>query len=80
LHLVPELSAQLAMCLPLPGLVEDIDHAWFSDLGGLTGTGPIVRGDSVAVWDAASASTGHGLSVSDRLTAATSRFPSESQR
>jgi L-alanine-DL-glutamate epimerase-like enolase superfamily enzyme len=35
-HLLPDFSGQLAMTLPLPALVEDIDEASFAALGALT--------------------------------------------
>ncbi|SFB53015.1 L-alanine-DL-glutamate epimerase [Amycolatopsis marina] len=35
-HLLPELSAQLAMCVPMVSMVEDIDRASFADLNVLS--------------------------------------------
>ncbi|WP_438387970.1 mandelate racemase/muconate lactonizing enzyme family protein [Actinopolyspora saharensis] len=34
-HLLPELSGQLALCVPLAGMVEDIDRASLHELGAL---------------------------------------------
>ncbi|WP_405374127.1 MULTISPECIES: mandelate racemase/muconate lactonizing enzyme family protein [unclassified Microbacterium] len=48
-HLLPELSAQLAMTTPQDVLVEDIEDAGFGDLGALTTPSPvsIIRGRAV---------------------------------
>jgi L-alanine-DL-glutamate epimerase-like enolase superfamily enzyme len=35
-HLLPDLSGQLALCLPLPAMVEDIDQGSFAALGALS--------------------------------------------
>lgn len=57
-HLLPDISAQLAMCLPLGGMVEDIDTASFAALGALARpSGVAVSGDSVR----AETPPGHGL-------------------
>jgi L-alanine-DL-glutamate epimerase-like enolase superfamily enzyme len=40
-HLLPELSGQLAMCLPGEPLVEDVEDASFAALGALTEPAPI---------------------------------------
>ncbi len=60
-HLLPELSAQLAMCFTGPTFVEDIDQAWFRDLGALAEPSGIEldKGDVVA-----STGPGHGLAFS----------------
>jgi L-alanine-DL-glutamate epimerase-like enolase superfamily enzyme len=34
-HLLPDISGQLALCLPLPAMVEDIDQGSFAALGAL---------------------------------------------
>jgi len=57
-HLLPDLSGQLALCLPLEAMVEDIDEGSFAALGalrepsGVTIEGGILRSDT---------SPGHGL-------------------
>jgi L-alanine-DL-glutamate epimerase-like enolase superfamily enzyme len=57
-HLLPDLSGQLAMCLPLPALVEDIDAASLDALGALARpSGVVVAGDDLSARTAA----GHGL-------------------
>jgi L-alanine-DL-glutamate epimerase-like enolase superfamily enzyme len=57
-HLLPDISAQLAMCLPARGMVEDIDTASFAALGALARpSGVAVTGDSVQ----AQTPPGHGL-------------------
>jgi hypothetical protein len=57
-HLLPDISGQLALCLPLPALVEDIDQGSFAALGALQRPGGIaVRGDSLC----ALPGLGHGL-------------------
>jgi L-alanine-DL-glutamate epimerase-like enolase superfamily enzyme len=57
-HLLPDISGQLAMCLPLPGFVEDIDEGSFAALGALARpSGVVVTGDSLAADTAA----GHGF-------------------
>jgi L-alanine-DL-glutamate epimerase-like enolase superfamily enzyme len=40
-HLLPELSGQLALCLPLPCLIEDVEDASFAALGVLDGEPPV---------------------------------------
>jgi L-alanine-DL-glutamate epimerase-like enolase superfamily enzyme len=57
-HLLPDISGQLALCLPLTPLVEDIDRGSFAALGALAGPGGIiVHGDSLS----AVPGEGHGL-------------------
>jgi len=57
-HLLPDLSGQLAMCLPRPALVEDIDQGSFAALGALERPGGIsVSGDALRTLPGA----GHGL-------------------
>ncbi len=57
-HLLPDISGQLALCLPLPPLVEDIDQGSFAGLGALERPGGIaVHGDSLR----ALPGLGHGL-------------------
>lgn len=57
-HLLPDISGQLALCLPLPALVEDIDQGSFAALGALERPGGIaVEGDSLR----ALPGLGHGL-------------------
>jgi L-alanine-DL-glutamate epimerase-like enolase superfamily enzyme len=57
-HLLPDISGQLALCLPLPPLVEDIDQGSFAALGALERPGGIaVDGDSLR----ALPGLGHGL-------------------
>ncbi len=57
-HLLPDISGQLAMCLPLPGMVEDIDTGSFAALGALARpSGVVVTGDSLQ----AQTTPGHGL-------------------
>lgn len=57
-HLLPDLSGQLAMCLPRPAMVEDVDDASFAALGalarpsGVTIDGGVLRADT---------RPGHGL-------------------
>src|SRR5699024_11729942 len=64
-HLLPELSGQLALCLPRSGMVEDIDRASLAALGalacpsGVTFEGDVVRADT---------GPGHGLVFADTLT------------
>ncbi|WP_228386747.1 mandelate racemase/muconate lactonizing enzyme family protein [Ornithinicoccus halotolerans] len=47
-HLLPELSAQVALTLPEPVLVEDIEHASLQALGLLTDEGPVEFGPAWA--------------------------------
>src|ERR1700727_153120 len=57
-HLLPDISGQLAMCLPLPALVEDIDEASFAALGALAQpSGVEITGDALTAAPAA----GHGF-------------------
>jgi L-alanine-DL-glutamate epimerase-like enolase superfamily enzyme len=57
-HLLPDISGQLALCLPLPALVEDIDQGSFAALGALAGPGGIaVEGDCLRPLPG----QGHGL-------------------
>jgi hypothetical protein len=65
-HLLPDISGQLAMCLPLPAMVEDIDQGSFAALGALARpSGVEVTGDSLQ----ASTPPGHGLAfATDALT------------
>jgi L-alanine-DL-glutamate epimerase-like enolase superfamily enzyme len=56
-HLLPDISAQLARCLPLQALVEDIDRGSFAALGALTRPGFVVAGDSLRI----EPGPGHGL-------------------
>jgi L-alanine-DL-glutamate epimerase-like enolase superfamily enzyme len=64
-HLLPDISGQLAVCLPLPSLVEDIDAGSFAALGALAApSGVTVSGDSLQ----AETGPGHGLVfATDRL-------------
>jgi len=58
-HLLPDISGQLALCLPLPGMVEDIDEGSFAALGALARpSGVVITGDSLR----AQTPPGHGLS------------------
>jgi L-alanine-DL-glutamate epimerase-like enolase superfamily enzyme len=57
-HLLPDISGQLALCLPLPGMIEDIDEGSFAALGALARpSGVVVSGDSLQ----AQTEPGHGL-------------------
>jgi len=57
-HLLPDISGQLAMCLPLQAMVEDIDQGSFAALGALARpSGVEVTGDSLQ----ADTGPGHGL-------------------
>jgi L-alanine-DL-glutamate epimerase-like enolase superfamily enzyme len=57
-HLLPDISGQLAMALPLRPYVEDIDHGSFAALGALAApSGVEVTGDTLRAAPAA----GHGL-------------------
>jgi len=57
-HLLPDISGQLAMCLPLPSMVEDIDQGSFAALGALAEpSGVVVDGDHLQ----AQTPSGHGL-------------------
>lgn len=57
-HLLPDISGQLALGLPLPGMIEDIDEGSFAALGALARpSGVVVTGDSLQ----AQTQPGHGL-------------------
>ena len=57
-HLLPDISGQLALCLPLAAMVEDIDTGSFAALGALSRpSGVVVTGDSLQ----AQTPPGHGL-------------------
>jgi L-alanine-DL-glutamate epimerase-like enolase superfamily enzyme len=57
-HLLPELSGQLACCVPLPAMVEDVEDASFAALGVLAGPSPVtVAGGLLRVGE----HRGHGL-------------------
>jgi L-alanine-DL-glutamate epimerase-like enolase superfamily enzyme len=57
-HLLPDISGQLAMSLPLPAMIEDIDEGSFAALGALARpSGVVVTGDSLR----ADTPPGHGL-------------------
>jgi len=57
-HLLPDISGQLAMCLPLPPMIEDIDEGSFAALGALARpSGVRVTGDCLR----AQTGPGHGL-------------------
>jgi L-alanine-DL-glutamate epimerase-like enolase superfamily enzyme len=57
-HLLPDISGQLALCLPLPAMVEDIDTGSFAALGALARpSGVVITGDQLR----ADTTAGHGL-------------------
>jgi L-alanine-DL-glutamate epimerase-like enolase superfamily enzyme len=57
-HLLPDISGQLAMTLPLPGMIEDIDEGSFAALGALARpSGVVVTGGNLQ----AATPPGHGL-------------------
>jgi L-alanine-DL-glutamate epimerase-like enolase superfamily enzyme len=57
-HLLPDISAQLAMCLPAESMVEDIDTGSFAALGALSQpSGVVVTGGIIR----AQTGVGHGL-------------------
>jgi L-alanine-DL-glutamate epimerase-like enolase superfamily enzyme len=57
-HLLPDISAQLAMCLPLEGMVEDIDTGSLAALGALERPSGVI----ISAGDArAQTGPGHGL-------------------
>lgn len=57
-HLLPDISGQLALCLPLPAMVEDIDQGSFAALGALAEpSGVTIRGGRLR----ANTPPGHGL-------------------
>ncbi|OOC53958.1 MULTISPECIES: mandelate racemase/muconate lactonizing enzyme family protein [Nocardiopsis] len=64
-HLLPELSGQLALCLPRVAMVEDIDRASFAALGALARPSG-VEFDRGRV--RAETGHGHGLVFADTLT------------
>ncbi|MFA9444627.1 mandelate racemase/muconate lactonizing enzyme family protein [Egicoccus sp. AB-alg6-2] len=57
-HLLPELSGQLASCLPGPTMVEDVDGASFAALGALAAPSGVTMEDAVLT-----ARTGPGLGL-----------------
>lgn len=57
-HLLPELSTQLALCLPRVAMVEDIDRASFAALGALARPSGV---EISAGWATAQTGPGHGL-------------------
>ncbi|GAA3738782.1 L-alanine-DL-glutamate epimerase-like enolase superfamily enzyme [Spinactinospora alkalitolerans] len=57
-HLLPDLSAQLAQCVPAVEMVEDIERASFADLGALERPSGVSVGPSGAT---SSTPPGHGL-------------------
>ncbi|WP_304455123.1 mandelate racemase/muconate lactonizing enzyme family protein [Nocardiopsis sp. YSL2] len=71
-HLLPELSGQLALCLPRVAMVEEIDRASFAELGALARPSGVefdrgrVRADT---------GPGHGLVFADTLTPVADHFP-----
>ena len=46
-HLLPELSGQLACCLPLPAMVEDVEDASLHALGVLAAEPPVTIADGM---------------------------------
>lgn len=64
-HLLPDISGQLALCLPLPAMVEDIDQGSFAALGALAApSGVTITGGRLQ----ADTPPGHGLTfAADRL-------------
>jgi L-alanine-DL-glutamate epimerase-like enolase superfamily enzyme len=57
-HLLPDISGKLAMCLPLPSMIEDIDEGSFAALGALARpSGVEITGDHLR----AKTQPGHGL-------------------
>lgn len=61
-HLLPELSGQLALCLPRVAMVEDIDHASFAALGALAEPPGVTIEKG---WLRAATAPGHGLVFTD---------------
>jgi L-alanine-DL-glutamate epimerase-like enolase superfamily enzyme len=57
-HLLPELSGQLACCLPLPAMVEDVEDASLQALGVLAGAPPVTIADGML---SVGRHRGHGL-------------------
>lgn len=64
-HLLPELSGQLALCVPRVAMVEDIDHASFEALGALAAPSGVRIGEG---WLSAETGLGHGLSFARDLS------------
>ncbi|SIO89893.1 mandelate racemase/muconate lactonizing enzyme family protein [Nocardiopsis sp. JB363] len=64
-HLLPELSGQLALCLPRVAMVEDIDHASFEALGALAVPSGVRIGEG---WLSAETGLGHGLTFAQDLS------------
>jgi L-alanine-DL-glutamate epimerase-like enolase superfamily enzyme len=46
-HLLPEISGQVACCLPLEAMVEDVEDASFGALGVLAGPAPVTIADGL---------------------------------
>ncbi|MGW5878148.1 mandelate racemase/muconate lactonizing enzyme family protein [Nocardiopsis terrae] len=63
-HLLPELSGQLALCLPEVAMVEDIDHASFAALGALAAPSGVELADGRLT---ARTGPGHGLVFAEDL-------------
>jgi L-alanine-DL-glutamate epimerase-like enolase superfamily enzyme len=57
-HLLPDISGQLALCLPFPAMVEDIDQGSFAALGALAAPSGVTIADGRLRADTA---PGHGL-------------------
>ena len=57
-HLLPELSGQLALCLPQPTMVEDVEDAGFARIGALAGPSGVHIEEG---WLRAETGPGHGL-------------------
>jgi L-alanine-DL-glutamate epimerase-like enolase superfamily enzyme len=57
-HLLPDISGQLALCLPFPAMVEDIDQGSFAALGALAAPSGVTIADGRLCADTA---PGHGL-------------------
>ncbi len=57
-HLLPDISGQLALCLPLASMIEDIEQGSFAALGALAApSGVVITGDRLH----AQTPPGHGL-------------------
>jgi L-alanine-DL-glutamate epimerase-like enolase superfamily enzyme len=57
-HLLPDISGQLALCLPLASMIEDIEEGSFAALGALAApSGVVITGDRLH----AQTPPGHGL-------------------
>ncbi|GAA4917413.1 mandelate racemase/muconate lactonizing enzyme family protein [Streptomonospora salina] len=61
-HLLPDLSAQLAQCVPAVAMVEDIEQASFADLGALERPSGVSVGAAGATSDTP---PGHGLAFAE---------------